>query len=65
MIKQVVRSSDRSTAIEKFKYLGKLVTEKKNSRELREWCAENLQQPGAIITSSDGLFAVSYVKILP
>jgi hypothetical protein len=64
-IKQVVRASDRSVAIEKFKYLGRMVTEKKNATELRDWCAENLQQPGAIVTGTDGLFAVAYLKILP
>jgi hypothetical protein len=62
-IKQVVRSSDRETAIQKFKYLTELATDKKRVRELQEWADENLTTPGEIVGTS-GLFGVSYIQIL-
>jgi hypothetical protein len=62
-IKHVLRCTDRDLAIEKFKYLGELVVDKKRTRDLKEWCEDN----GIIgqIVSTDGLFGVSYIKILP
>ncbi|GEM_PF-6440542 len=63
-VKQVLRSSDRDSAISKFKYIGQLVSDKKNARELQDWCMENLHTPG-IISGTDGLYAVTFIRILP
>lgn len=61
-IKQVVKCSDRDSAIQKFNYLNELATDKKKVRELQDWANENLPTPGQIV-GTDGLFGVSYVKI--
>jgi hypothetical protein len=62
-IKQVVKYSERESAISAFKYLSELGTNK-NTREMTEWAQENLAQPGQIV-GTDGLFCVVRVKILP
>jgi len=61
-IKKIVRGSDRDSMITKFKYLGELVMDKRRARELAEWSQDN-NIPGNII-GTEGLFGVSYVKIL-
>ena len=62
-IKQILHCSDRESAIEKFKYIGELVVDKKRARELQEWREDN-DIKGTIV-STDGLFGVSLIKILP
>ena len=62
-IKQVVRYDTREAAVSAFKYLSDLSVNK-NSREMNEWAQEHLSQPGQIV-STDGLFGVAYIKILP
>jgi len=61
-IKEIVEIDNRESAISTFKYLSELAN--KNPRELSEWAQENLKHPGNII-GTDGLFGVSYIKILP
>ena len=64
MSKQIVRCSDRESAIKKFAYLDKLVNTKTFRNELNDWAQDNLIEPGHI-THVDGLFGVAYIKILP
>jgi hypothetical protein len=49
--------------VTKFKYIGDLVMDKKKARELADWSQDN--DIGGMITGTDGLFGVSYIKILP
>jgi hypothetical protein len=60
--KKVISTSDRENAISKYSYIGQLVGDKKRAGELRDWCDDN-DIKGKII-GTEGLFGVSYVKIL-
>jgi hypothetical protein len=62
-VKKIVRGSDRDNMVTKFKYIGDLVMDKKKARELADWSQDN--DIGGMITGTDGLFGVSYIKILP
>lgn len=61
-MRSVVRSADRNMAISKHTYLTNLLKGNKVG-ENREWTHENLGVTGQI-TNIEGLFGVSYVKIL-
>lgn len=62
-IRQVIRSSERDTAISKYEYLKTLIADKKKLGELKAWTEENLNIPGFIV-NIEGLYGVSYIKIL-
>ena len=62
-VKKVIRGSDRDQMITKFKYLSSLVTDKKRTHELSDWSKDNDIE--GIIVGTEGLFGVSYIKILP
>jgi hypothetical protein len=61
-IRQVVRSSDRKAAISKYNYLDDLVKKQKIG-ENREWVWDQFHVQGEI-TGLEGMFGVSYVKVL-
>jgi len=62
-IKRVISGTDRDAMATKFKYLGTLATDKSKARELQGWCLDNDIQ--GTIVGTDGLYGVSYIKILP
>jgi hypothetical protein len=63
--RHVVRSSDREAAIKKFQYLDTLLKTKNRFQENREWTVENLGVTHGQMTSIEGLYGVSYIKIAP
>jgi hypothetical protein len=62
-VKAYVRSSDRESAIKKYRYLEGLVNNKRAARELFEWSRENLSITGTIV-GLDGLYAVTWIKMI-
>jgi len=60
--RHVIRTKDRESAINKFKYLTDLVKDSKKKSELAMWTRENIGM--GVITSIEGLFGVSYIQIL-